>query len=71
MLRFVNLCDKPSITFSCECFSISDNFERYVKINGFRTSVTKGNSKFEILVIKTFNLKEKTNQILPETTEKK
>ena len=30
----------------------------------------KGNSKFEILLVRIFNLKQKTNQILPATVEK-
>ena len=34
-------------------------------------SAPKGNSKFEILIIKIFSLKQKANQILPATIEKK
>ena len=33
-------------------------------------SVIKGNNNFEILLIKTFSLKQKSNQILPASTEK-
>ena len=33
-------------------------------------SPSKGNSKFEILIVKMFSLKQKTNQMLSETIEK-
>ena len=33
-------------------------------------SAPKGDSEYEILLVKVFSLKQKTNQILPATTEK-
>ena len=40
------------------------------KIQGHRPSVPKGNSKFEIVLVKILSLKRKTNQIFPATLEK-
>ena len=44
----------------------------YIKIKGLRPpvlSTSKGNSKLEILLIKTFSLKQKPNQIFPANEE--
>ena len=43
---------------------------KHIKIQGRRPSAPKGNSTFEVLLVKIFSLKQKTNQILPATTEK-
>ena len=47
-----------------------DNSDSYIKVSTPKLSATIDNSKFETLVIKTFNLKQKTNQIPLDTIEK-
>ena len=43
----------------------------YIKIQSLHPpSASKGNNKFEILLVKIFSLKQKTNQKLPATLKK-